>query len=307
MGLGELNGGIIISMNKKFAQILIMIFLLLFAIPQRAEAIRIGLQVGVSDTVTGTSVKGVISEKYTGKALCSLDAMKSYRLRARKNTIEIKIADKYYDLGSNSIVVQTNGAGFICTKNRWYRGKIVIENRGGSLNVVNDVKLEDYLLGVVPCEMPSSWSEEALKAQAIAARSYAVANLGKNGSKGFDLKDNTEDQAYGGASSETTRTNDIVAKTYGIVVTQNKHVVSAYYCASAGGQTLNTGAVWNKDLPYLRSVPSFDEGISKNGHGVGMSQHGANNLAKQGYNAYQILAYYYNNIKFGKLSPKWNL
>lgn len=294
-------------MNKKFIQTLIIIAVLLFAIPQRAEAIRIGLQVGVANTITATSVRGVISEKVTGRVLCSLDPMKSYPLRARKKTIEIKIDSKYYDLGSNSIVIQTNGVGFVCAKNRWYRGKMVIENRGGVLNVVNDIKLEDYLLGVVPCEMPSSWSEEALKAQAIAARSYAVANLGKNGSKGFDLKDNTEDQAYGGASSETTRTNDIVAKTYGIVVTQNKHVVSAYYCASAGGKTLNTGAVWNKDLPYLKSVPSFDEGISKNGHGVGMSQHGANNLAKQGYNAYQILAYYYNNIKFGKLSPKWNL
>ena len=281
-------------------------FVLLTTTP-KAEAIRIGLQMNMPEVVTATSISGTVSDKYTGRVICALDPMKSYRLKAKKDSIEIKINGKTYDLNSKAVVISPTGNGFVCAKNRWYRGKIILENRNKALTVVNDVKLEDYLLGVVPCEMPSSWPDEALKAQAIAARSYAVANLGKNGSKGFDLKDNTEDQAYGGATSETNRTNQIVAQTYGIVVTQNKQVITAYYCASAGGKTVNTGDVWNKDMPYLRSVPSYDGGIKKMGHGVGMSQHGANNLAKQGYNAYQILAYYYNNIKFGKLSEKWNL
>ena len=79
-------------------------------------------------------------------------------------------------------------------------------------------------------------------------------------------------------------------------------VINAYYSASAGGQT-NTNS-WGTSLPYLRSVPSFDDNVKKNGHGVGMSQHGANNLAKQGYNAYQILQYFYNDVKFAKVDPK---
>ena len=61
---------------------------------------------------------------------------------------------------------------------------------------------------------------------------------------------------------------------------------------------------WGNNLPYLRSVPSFDDNIKKNGHGVGMSQHGANNLAKQGYNAYQILQYFYKDVKFARVDPK---
>ncbi len=77
-------------------------------------------------------------------------------------------------------------------------------------------------------------------------------------------------------------------------------IISAYYSASAGGMT--STAAWGSTIPYVRSVPSFDDDVKKNGHGVGMSQHGANNLAKQGYNAYQILQYFYQNVKFAKLN-----
>ena len=77
-------------------------------------------------------------------------------------------------------------------------------------------------------------------------------------------------------------------------------IISAYYSASAGGMT--SDSIWGGYAPYLHSVPSFDDAVGKKGHGVGMSQHGANNLAKQGYNAYQILQYFYSNIKFAKLN-----
>ena len=103
------------------------------------------------------------------------------------------------------------------------------------------------------------------------------------------MKDNTEDQAYGGASAETNITNKAVDETHGLVLTYDMKIISAYYSASAGGMTSNS--IWGGYAPYLHSVPSFDENVAKNGHGVGMSQHGANNLAKQGYNAYQILQY----------------
>ena len=294
-------------MNKQIIYILCIVFFVINLFSNPANAIKIGLMIDTQELITGTSVKGVITDANNGKAICVLDPMVSYRLKPRKNGIEITIENKKYDLGSNSIIIKPYTDGFVSAKNKWYRGNLIVHNRNKALTVINDIKLEDYLLGVLPSEMPYNWAEEALKAQAIAARSYAVANLGKNGSRGFDIKDNTEDQAYGGASCETERTNRIVAETYGIVVTQNKQVIPAFYCASAGGKTVNSGDVWYKDMPYLKSVPSYDNNIKKMGHGIGMSQHGANNLAKQGYNAYQILAYYYNNIKFGKLSTNWNL
>ena len=150
--------------------------------------------------------------------------------------------------------------------------------------------------------MPPAWEHDAHKAQAIAARSYAIANLGKRAKQGYDLKDTPEDQAYGGASAETPQTNDAVTETEGLFLVHDGKIISAYYSASAGGQTKSASQVWTKDLAYIKSVPSFDDGIKKNGHGVGMSQYGANNLAKKGYNAYQILKYFYANTQFAKIN-----
>lgn len=181
----------------------------------------------------------------------------------------------------------------------------MLVNSGLGLTVINDIKIEEYLQGVVPSEMPSGWEHDAHKAQAIAARSYALANLGKRAKDGYDLKDTPEDQAYGGATAETIQTNDAVKETEGIVLIYDGKIIPAYYSASAGGRTRSSGQVWTKDLAFLKSVPSFDDGIRKNGHGVGMSQYGANNLAKKGYNAYQILKYFYANTKFAKINPEY--
>ena len=265
-------------------------------------AIKIGLQTNASSASIGTSVSGVIIDANTNKTICELDAMKGHEIKPYHDIMAIKYDGKYYKINSNNIVIKPTSAGFVSTKAKWYRGVIIIKNINKKLTVINDVPLEDYIKGVVPAEMPSSWAYEAHKAQAIAARSYALANLGKRASLGFDLKDTPEDQAYSGASAETAETNSAVDDTKGIVLTHNTKVISAYYSASAGGQT-NTNS-WGTSLPYLRSVPSFDENIKKNGHGVGMSQHGANNLAKQGYNAYQILQYFYKDIKFARINPK---
>lgn len=265
-------------------------------------AIKIGLSTSVSSASIGTSVKGLIVDANTNKTICELEAMKGYEIKPYHGIMAIRYEGKYYKIDSNNIVIKPASAGFVSAKGKWYRGIIMIKNYNKKLTVINDVPLEDYIKGVVPAEMPSSWEYEAHKAQAIAARSYALANLGKRGAYGYDLKDTPEDQAYSGASAETNGTNAAVDDTKGIVLTHNTKVISAFYSASAGGQT-NTNS-WGTSLPYLRSVPSFDENIKKNGHGVGMSQHGANNLAKQGYNAYQILQYFYKDIKFARINPK---
>lgn len=265
-------------------------------------AIKIGLQTEVESTGVGTSVSGKIIDANTNHTICDLDAMKGYEIRPYHNLMAIRVDGEYYKIKSDNIVLKTMNPGFVSVKGKWYRGIVMIQNKNGKLTVINNVPLEDYLKGVVPSEMPSSWATEAHKAQAIAARSYALANLGKRARYGYDLKDTPEDQAYGGASAETADTNYAVEQTKGIVLTYNMKVINAYYSASAGGQT-NTNS-WGSNLPYLRSVPSFDGNVKKNGHGVGMSQHGANNLAKQGYNAYQILQYFYNDVKFARVNPE---
>lgn len=265
-------------------------------------AIKIGLQTDVENASVGSSVKGTIIDANSNHTVCDLDAMKGYELRPYHNLMAIKIDGNYYKINSDNIVLKTKENGFVSVKGKWYHGIIMIQNKNGKLTVINNVPLEDYIKGVVPSEMPSGWENEALKAQAIAARSYALANLGKRARYGYDLKDTTEDQVYGGASAETAKTNSAVNDTQGIVLTYNMKVINAYYSASAGGKTsVNT---WGANLPYIRSVPSFDDNVKKNGHGIGMSQHGANNLAKEGYNAYQILQYFYNDVKFARVNPQ---
>lgn len=281
-------------------RVFILVFIyILFVMP--CFAIKIGLQTRVNKTYLGASTKAQLLDAKTNKLLFEMEKMKGYELKPYRGVIAIKIDGKYRKIGTNQIIIKPEEGGFVSVKRKWYRGHFKVINDDNSLTVMNDLPLELYIRGVVPSEMPSGWEHEAHKAQAIAARSYAAANMGKRGKYGYDLKDTPEDQAYGGASVETNQTNKAVEETEGIVLVCQGKIVPAYYSASAGGQTKNASQVWTHDLPFIKSVPSFDDGIKKNGHGVGMSQYGANNLAKRGYNGYQILKYFYTNTKFARL------
>lgn len=285
------------GMRRVFVLLLTYLFL---AMP--CFAIKIGLQTQVGKTYIGASTPAEIIDVKTNKLLYVMDQMKGYEFKPyHKDMIAIKVDGQFRKIKTNQIIIKPDEDGFVSVKRKWYRGHFKVINDNGFLTVMNDLELEYYIRGVVPSEMPASWEHEAHKAQAIAARSYALANMGKRGKFGYDLKDTPEDQAYGGASAETVQTNNAVTETEGIVLVCQGKIVPAYYSASAGGQTRNAGQVWTHDLPFIKSVPSFDDGVKKNGHGVGMSQYGANNLAKRGYNAYQILKYFYANTKFARL------
>ncbi|MBB4073777.1 stage II sporulation protein D [Anoxybacillus voinovskiensis] len=131
-----------------------------------------------------------------------------------------------------------------------YRGSADITSQTNKLQVVNILDMEDYLKGVVPNEMPSSWPKEALKAQAIAARSYAEKTKGT-------LTTNPNTQVYGGYSSEKATTNQAVDETKGLYVKYNGQVIQAFFHSTSGGKTANVGDVWNSNqslFPYLSSV-----------------------------------------------------
>jgi len=262
-----------------------------------ASAIKIGLYSGIDEFMFGTSKNGVIVDAASGKTITCVGPMKAYKIIHGDNSLVINLNGKNYTLNSNNVVIKTNDKdGLVYAKKHWYRGHFAVKNYSSGITLINDVDLESYIQGVVPSEMPARWNTEALKAQAIAARSYAVANMGKRARLGFDLKDNTEDQVYNGASVETIKTNDVVKQTRGQVLVCGNKVIPAYYHASSGGQTLPSSAVWGRNLPFIKPVASFDGDIPKSGHGIGMSQHGANVLANSGYNAYQILGYFYQNV-----------
>ncbi|MGI8787751.1 MAG: SpoIID/LytB domain-containing protein [Pyrinomonadaceae bacterium] len=141
-----------------------------------------------------------------------------------------------------------------------YRGRIeVFVNSRGTLSVVNAVSLEDYLLGVVPNEL-SLPAIEAQKAQAIAARTYAIANINQFGTQGFDILPTVRSQVYQGYSSESKMGTQAVTETRGIVATYKGKPINALYTSTCGGRTENSENVFDFAEPYLRGVECSLEG-----------------------------------------------
>ena len=133
-----------------------------------------------------------------------------------------------------------------------YRGRIVVTTDGKKLLVVNVLALESYLKGVVPSEMPSSWPAQALQAQAVAARSYALANRA-NG-RPFDLYSDTRSQVYGGVGAESPAASAAIQATRGQVVLYNGKVADTLFFSTSGGRTASAADTTGTAVPYLVSV-----------------------------------------------------
>src|SRR3954447_19868308 len=135
-----------------------------------------------------------------------------------------------------------------------YHGTLFVRHAAKKVAVVNVLALDDYVRGVVAGEMPHRWSIAALAAQAVAARSYALATL-KPG-KDFDLYSDTRSQVYGGITYETPSSNAAVAKTSNKVLTYNGHVATTFFFSTSGGRTADVRDVWPTlgNIPYLRAV-----------------------------------------------------
>ncbi len=141
-----------------------------------------------------------------------------------------------------------------------YRGQInVLPHSSGRLSIINVLDIETYLRGVVPREMgPAEFPDiEALKAQTIAARTYAVANLNKRKKEGFDLNDTVADQVYGGYDAEQPMTDQAIQETRGIIASYEGKPIQALFMANAGGSTIDVGEVFGGDAPYLKGVSTY--------------------------------------------------
>ncbi|MGI6678640.1 MAG: SpoIID/LytB domain-containing protein [Dehalobacterium sp.] len=152
-------------------------------------------------------------------------------------------------------------------KNTLYRDGIILCIDGGGLTVVNHLSVEHYLYGVVGQEMGYTAPTEALKAQAVVSRTYALHF--KNRDRQFDVNNNTSSQVYGGFSAEKNINAENVKKavddTKGKVIyyqsskRRDKELIQAYFHSNAGGYTENSENVWNEDLPYLKAVISKED------------------------------------------------
>jgi stage II sporulation protein D len=143
---------------------------------------------------------------------------------------------------------------------RPYRGQLEVGVTGRKLDAINVVGLEQYLQGVVAQEMPSAWPDEALKAQAVAARSYALAH--RLSGKPFDLYADVRSQVYGGVAGEHPRTSAAVQATKGEVLLWAGKPIDALFHSTSGGTTLDAAEVFGKPVPYLVGVADPHSALS---------------------------------------------
>jgi stage II sporulation protein D len=186
-------------------------------------------------------------------------------------------------------MVKTDGKT-IMVDNRRFRGDLTILADSQSLSVINNIPVEQYLYGVVPKEMPHSWAKEALKAQAVAARTYALYIKDKSADKPYDVESTTTSQVYGGFDSEKEGSNLAVDETRGQVITYNGRLIIAYFHSSSGGHTEDSKNVWSADLPYLKGISdNFSANIPNGQWSFFVSYNDMqNSLNKYGLNIGQI-------------------
>ena len=162
-----------------------------------------------------------------------------------------------------------------------YRGRFHFLCQGQMMRVINHIPLEDYIASVVGAEMPSHWHQQALQAQAIAARSYAMAHLARPADRHWNLGDTTRWQAYKGLASESSRGREAAGATRGLILSVDGGIVESLYAA-------------NRQLS-----------LEAHGRlGASMSQHGARELAEKGYRYTQILATYYPGASLSRLERR---
>ena len=168
---------------------------------------------------------------------------------------------KIYDLkNKDKFVVKTSDVRGIWVGQKRYSGKLKIFVHDNEIFVVNILGVENYLSSVVGSEMPSKWPLEALKAQAIASRTYA---LKQKGNSIFDIDSTNRNQVYNGLESRTYKTSKAVRSTKSLVLTYKNKLINALFHSSSAGMTENSQDVWENEFPYLSSVKDFDKNNPK--------------------------------------------
>ncbi|ESA34732.1 hypothetical protein N836_15040 [Leptolyngbya sp. Heron Island J] len=223
-----------------------------------------------ASSVTVAASQGGVMVGTDGQLIQSLTAGVGYQISANDRGLLIN------DQPVSTAVWLEPDTGYVAVGDRWYRGRLLLLWQNGGVMAINYVMLQEYLYSVVGAEMSASWSLEALKAQAVAARSYAIVHTIRHQRRAYDLDDTQRYQAYKGITTEANSTQQAVHNTSGEFISYGGGVVESLYAAN--------------------------QGIVDDAHsGYGMSQTGALDLAEQGYQYYEILSAYYPNTSVGRI------
>ena len=353
-----------------------LLWIILIAPAQAASELRVVIKDGVSRVKVGSSTNAIVRDS-AGQDVGELSAMNAFNAQSGGSSVTL---GKWH---SGSLWIEPKDNGFVWIGSRWYRGKTRLVATGKGIIAVNHVDLDQYLYSVLGAEMSADWPLEALKAQAVAARTYALYKKATGATDTYDVGDTTKWQVYKGVESEAQSTQEASNDTVGEVMTYGGKAILAVFHSASGGHTENVEDIWTGEaLPYLRGVPDYDMGtpdyqwtktfsageigrriggvgavnsmtaerttpngriitmlvrgsagskrvsgadlrkvlelrstlftVSKTGgsfqldgrgfgHGLGLSQWGAHNLAQQGTNYQQILSHYYQNVSLSKM------
>ena len=228
--------------------------------------IRIGLYYGSkgASSITLSAPAGMEIGTFDGEdfdVIEELDANDEITIKkgSKKGSVTVSGIGEFGD--SNNVpyfrsLENRNDERIIVVNDKKYRGDIEIKRYSDSdMTVINVVGMQEYLYGVVPREIGGNSPYEAVKAQAIVARTYAIKNYEKRMKWGFNLYPTVDDQAYGGYEWENVHSNRAVDETDGQVVTYDGKLIDGYYFSTSGGYTENSENVWTSALGYLKAVP----------------------------------------------------
>ena len=288
------------KVNKFFLFLGICIFsLLIFTDSILAAEKEPVLRVGIFLNQTEVSIGGDGTFKIynlKSNSLVGEEKSKTFKLLPHNKGIEILEKGVYsgpvriIPVGNTKIMVLINGQKYR------YRGniEIAVDKEYKKLNVINIIGIEEYLYGVLKKEISPRWPKETLKAQAIAARTFAIFNINKYIDKGYNICATTNSQAYGGVNHEDPLTNKAVDETRGIIMTYKGEPINAVYHSDSGGYTEDSENVWGSFLPYLRSVESkFEEKVSPPNHAWSFSvdeKDLTGKLQKQGFKINSVIS-----------------
>lgn len=178
-----------------------------------------------------------------------------YSLSEGKIEIEIKNNKAIIFDDSYRLPIEFVSTKCFLVNNKIYRGNIIISSSSKGNIIINKLKLEDYLKGILPKEANASWNQETLKAQAVISRTYALKNIGRHSKEGFDVCSSVHCQVYGGASYEAEKCNQAIYDTSGQVLFYKDNLAQTFFHACCGGHTEDPKYVWQWETdtpPYLK-------------------------------------------------------
>lgn len=236
-----------------------ILFWIVLCLPAQASVIlRVAIERGVNQVKVGSSTTAIVKDG-AGRTLGQLPEKSAYYAQAIPGGVAL---DRWR---SGLFWIEPTGKGFVYIGDRWFRGRTLVIPTEKGLTAVNWVDIEEYLYSVIGGEMDANWPQAALKAQAIAARTYALYEREKQRNNPiYDVGDTPDRwQIYKGVSSEAAGTYAAVDATAGLVLTYQNQIILSVFHSCSGGHTENVEDVWGSRKPYLRAVPDFDLNINQ--------------------------------------------